>query len=106
MNQAINVWGPAFLVCLTVCLTVLIGVITNNKRIDDLRGEFLSINKRIDDVNKRMDDQHRDLTAQNVSLRSDLIARIDGLEKRLVDRLERLEHPVSRPYETTFPSTI
>jgi hypothetical protein len=27
-------------------------------------------------------------------LRSDLIARIEGLEKRLVDRLERLEHPV------------
>jgi len=43
MNQAINVWGPAFLVCFTVCLTVLIGVITNNnQRIDDLLGEFLS----------------------------------------------------------------
>jgi hypothetical protein len=67
MNQ-VNEWGPAVL----VCFTVLIGIVMNNRGIDAL--------------NKRMDD-----------LRSEMIARFEGLEKRLVDRIERLEHPVSRP---------
>ena len=55
MNSAVNLWGPALLVCLTVCLTVLIGIITNNRRIDDLRGEFAQVNKRIDDLSNRID---------------------------------------------------
>jgi hypothetical protein len=69
---ALNIWGPALL----VCITILVGILTNNKRIDDLR---------------------TDLTGQIVALRTDLTARIEGLEKRLVDRLERLEHPVVKP---------
>jgi hypothetical protein len=82
MNSAINLWGPALL----VCFTVLIGIVMNNKRIDDLRSDFKG---QIDGVEKRLNGRIDDL-------RSDLVARIDGLEKRLVDRLERLEHPVIR----------
>jgi len=80
MNSAINIWGPALL----VCFTVLIGILTNNKRIDDLRSDLTG---RIDGLEKQLNSRIDDL-------RSDLIARIEGLEKRLVDRLERLEHPV------------
>jgi hypothetical protein len=69
MKESVNTWGPAIM----VCLTVLVGILMNNKRVDDLRS---------------------DVAAQIASLRSDLIARIDGLEKRLVDRLDRLEHPI------------
>jgi hypothetical protein len=72
MNQAVNEWGPAIL----VCFTVVLGIVMNNRGIDALRA---------------------DLTARIDGLRADLTARIDGLEKRLVDRLERLEHPVVRP---------
>jgi hypothetical protein len=82
MNSAINLWGAALL----VCFTVLIGIVMNNKRIDDLRSDF---NSRVDGLEKR-------LTGRFDDLRSDLVARIDGLEKRLVDRIERLEYPVIR----------
>ena len=79
MNQAVNEWGPAVL----VCFAVLIGIVMNNRGID-------ALNKRMDalemHLNKRIDD-----------LRSEMIARFDALEKRLVDRLERLEHPVLKP---------
>ena len=40
----INEWGPAVL----VCLTVVVGIITNNKRLDD-------VNKRLDEIIKRLD---------------------------------------------------
>jgi hypothetical protein len=80
MNSAINIWGPALL----VCFTVLIGILTNNKRIDDLWSDLTG---RIDGLEKQLNSRIDDL-------RSDLIAGIEGLEKRLVDRLERLEHPV------------
>jgi hypothetical protein len=83
MNSAINSWGPALL----VCFTVLIGILTNNKRIDDLRTGLTGQSTAL----------RSDLTGQIAALRSELTARIDGLEKRLVDRLERLEHPVARP---------
>lgn len=36
-------------------------------------------------IDKRIDD-----------LKADLIARIEALERRLTERIERLEHPVSR----------
>jgi hypothetical protein len=72
MKDNVNMWGPAII----VCLTVLVGVITNNKRIDDLRAS---------------------LTGQINDLRSDLVARIEGLEKRVIDRIERLERPVLKP---------
>lgn len=76
VNQAINVWGPAII----VCLTVVIGIVMNNRGIDA--------------VNRRIDDLRSELTARIDDLRKDLTARIEGLEKRLTDRLERLEHPV------------
>jgi hypothetical protein len=101
----VNEWGPAIL----VCFTVLIGVVMNNKRIDDLRSELTGkidglekrLNGRIDDLRSemiaRIDALEKRVDAQIAALRADLTARIDGLEKRLVDRIERLEHPVVKP---------
>ena len=82
MNSAVNLWGPALL----VCFTVLIGIVMNNKRIDDLRSDFtVQINALRSDLTARID-----------GLEKRMIERMDGLEKRLVDRIERLEYPVLR----------
>jgi hypothetical protein len=84
MNQAINQWGPAIL----VCFTILIGIVTNNRRIDDLRSDLIARIEALEKhVNARIDDRIN-------NLRNEMIARIDGLEKRIVDRIERLEHPI------------
>ena len=82
MNSAVNLWGAALL----VCFTVLIGIVMNNKRIDDLRSDFtVQINALRSDLTARID-----------GLEKRMIERMDGLEKRLVDRIERLEYPVLR----------
>jgi hypothetical protein len=62
----LHIWGAAG----TAVFAVLIGLFYQTHHLD----------KRLDDL--------RD------SLRNEMIARIDGLEKRLVDRIERLEHPL------------
>jgi hypothetical protein len=60
--QTVNQWGPALL----VCLTVVIGIINNNSRLNDL-------NKRIDD------------------LRSEMNTRFVALEKLFDEKLKRVE---------------
>ena len=88
--SAINICGPALL----VCFTVLSGILTNNKRIDGLRT----------DLTGQIGAARTDLTGQNTTLRGDLAGqRIEGLEKRLVDRLERLEHPVVKSANLETP---
>jgi hypothetical protein len=89
MVDAINFWGPAML----VSFAILIGVMIVTNRTDSLRGELTA----------RIDLAHADLTVRIEALQSDLAAmsthgaevavavtaRIDRLEKRLVDRIER-----------------
>jgi hypothetical protein len=78
VNPLINQWGPVAV----IVGGYLLGIFFQNRRIDDLRD---SMNRRFDDLretmNKRFDDLH-DL------LRSE--------DKRLEDRLDRLEHPIVR----------
>jgi hypothetical protein len=81
MQAATNIgiqWGPALL----VCFTVIIGVIYQNTRMNDMKDAF----------NKRFDD-----------LKGDLASRIDGLRdlmkskfRRVDERIERLESPLVR----------
>ena len=56
MQSPVSVWGPAFL----VCLTVVLGFIWNNSRFADLRNyidaRFNAQDKLLDDMNKRIDD--------------------------------------------------
>ena len=49
MNSAISNWGPAAL----VCVTILVGIVFNNSRINDLRSY---IDARFNGVDKRFDD--------------------------------------------------
>jgi hypothetical protein len=57
MASAINLWGPAIM----VCLTVILGFIWRNSRLTDLRryveARFNAIDKRFDDMNKHFDDE-------------------------------------------------
>jgi hypothetical protein len=49
MNSAISNWGPAA----PVCVTILVGIVFNNSRINDLRSY---IDARFNGVDKRFDD--------------------------------------------------
>jgi hypothetical protein len=88
----------AYMPALVIMVTVFIAAVSNNKRIDDLRLDF---NQRMDDLrtdfNQRMDDLRTDFNQR-------MDERIDGLRseisngfRRLEERLERLEHPITRP---------
>ena len=66
-----NLWLPIG----SILLTVILGVVYQTHHFD----------KRFDDLKEH-----------NKDLNIDLNRRIDDLEKRLVDRIERLEHPVHR----------
>jgi hypothetical protein len=59
MASAINLWGLAIM----VCLTVILGFIWHNSRLTDLRGyveaRFDAIDRRFDDMNKRLDDMNK-----------------------------------------------
>jgi hypothetical protein len=74
MNPIINQWGPVAV----VVGGYLLGIFSQNRRIDDLR---VSINNRFDDL--------RDLLKSEVKR---LEERFDHVDERLV----RLEHPIVR----------
>lgn len=70
----LNQWGPALL----IVFSILIGVIYNNKRLDDLRSE----------MDARFTELHKYLEARFKAIED----RLDRVEARL----DRLEHPVAR----------
>lgn len=73
MANAVNVWGPALL----VCLTVILGFVWNNSRFNDLRSY---IDARFNAQDKRIDD-----------LRGTLERRIDDLRDFIKSEVRRLE---------------
>jgi predicted Holliday junction resolvase-like endonuclease len=82
-----NQWGPALLVVLSILLTVLY----NNKRLDDLRSE---VNVRIDDLQRNFNARFDDLQAEINRRFDDVNRRLDSLEKRVMKIEERLERPI------------
>jgi hypothetical protein len=74
MNPIINQWGPVAV----VVGGYLLGIFSQNRRIDDLR---VSINNRFDDF--------RDLLKSEVKRLEERFDHVD-------ERLDRLEHPIVR----------
>jgi hypothetical protein len=69
----------------------LVAIWTNNKRIDDLRTDLVA---RIEALDKRLGEKIDGLRTEMQALDKRISEKIDSLEKRLVERIERLEHPL------------
>jgi hypothetical protein len=81
MNPIINQWGPVAVI--VGCY--LLGIFSQNRRIDDLR---VSINNRFDDF--------RDLLKSEVKRLEERFDHVDQRFDHVDERLDRLEHPVVR----------
>src|ERR1035438_2555291 len=89
----VNIWGPALL----VCFTVIVGILTNNKRVDDLRrdmtGRFGDLRGdmmgRFGDMNGRFNDMRQLVTAESGRLHPSLKLEIDKVEMRVKALEER-----------------
>jgi hypothetical protein len=96
MGAMVNQWGPALL----IVFSVLLGVLYNNKRLDDLQKY---IDMRFDAMEKRFVEFQASIEKRfaefQTAIRSELSVRSKPVEDRLKaveERLDRLEHPVSR----------
>ena len=69
--------NPFFTVALPIMITLIVAMITQNKRVDDLRD---SMNKRFDGVDRRLDGVDRRLERIEIKLDShaERIARLEG----------------------------
>jgi outer membrane murein-binding lipoprotein Lpp len=62
-NRAVG-WEQVITIVATVVLAVLVAVLYNNRRFDDVNRRFDDVNGRIDDVHRRIDDLRADMNAR------------------------------------------
>ena len=78
MNQPVT-WGQiiaAYMPAAIIMVTILLGIMSNNRAID-------GVHRRIEDTNRRFDD-----------LRNELRERFDRIDERLTRVEGRMEHPI------------
>ena len=96
MNGAFAAWGPALL----ICLTVVIGILYNNARINDLAGR---LDSRVNDVNSRIDTRVGDAVSRMSDLRSYMDARFNGIDRRFDDLKDFIKSEVRRLEDRQSP---
>ena len=86
---------PITLASLPTMLTVLIGILINNSRLTDLKGEMNSrlgdVNSRIGDVNSRIDDMRSHMDKRFDDMRVMWQSELRRVEEVLDARLKHLE---------------
>jgi archaellum component FlaC len=81
----VNEWGPAIL----VCLPIVVGVVFQNKRLDDT-------NARISDLRSEIDGRLSDFRAHLDTRIDDLRDLVKSEIGRLEKRIESLESPLAK----------
>jgi len=82
MNSPVT-WGQiiaAYMSAAIIMVTILLGIMSNNRAIE-------GVHRRIDDTNHRIDEFRNDL-------RNEMRERFDRIDQRLARLEERIEHPI------------
>jgi hypothetical protein len=77
----------AYMPAAVIMVTILLGIMSNNRAID-------GVHCRIDGTNHRFDDLRNDLGERFDDFRNEFRERFDRIEQRLTRLGERIEHPV------------
>jgi len=74
-------WAQVVTIVLPILVAILVGIIYNNRRFDD-------VNRRFDDVNRRIDDLRQELSERV----GGLTRRVERVENLLIELLKELRH--------------
>lgn len=85
-------WIQVSTIVVPIVLAVVIGIIYNNRRIDDLRLDmnqrFADINQRFADMNQRFADMNQRFTEMNQRI-SDLKSDVNEIRRLLIDLVRK-----------------
>ena len=91
--------SPFFTVALPIVVTLIVGIVVQNKRIDDLKGamnrQFDAVNRQFDGVNRQFEGVNRQFEGVNRQFEG-VNHRLDKIEAKLdshSERIAKLEGP-------------
>ncbi|NOY58290.1 MAG: hypothetical protein GXO75_05050 [Calditrichaeota bacterium] len=86
-------WAQVLAIVLPIMLTIIIGIIYNNRRVDDLRSDlnqrFIDINQRFIDMNESINQRFADMNELSNQRFIELKAEIREIRIMLVEFLKK-----------------